>query len=199
VRTFCLIRPAIIIISVSNKATHRLRRSCCCSRSVSRWSRHRQPSNGCVQQPISWSSSGRPTQLPNGGTTANDADIRRRARFAVRSLGWVPIDELDLTAERCGRSVNRSVTELTLGRRDFNDVVGRWGDVSKLTNGALLHGFVCVFASACQCFFLGRPLVRHRGRSPCTLRFRPTSHTPHATDRRSMWNAYRTVHSHKQL
>ena len=50
-------------------------------------------------------------------------------RFAVSSLGWVPIAEEDLTPERSNKAVNKCIVDLTLGRNDFNDVVGRWGDV----------------------------------------------------------------------
>ena len=50
-------------------------------------------------------------------------------RFAVRSLGWVRIAEEDLTPERSSRAVNKCIVDLSLGRNDINDVVGRWGDV----------------------------------------------------------------------
>lgn len=49
-------------------------------------------------------------------------------RFAVRSLGWVRIAEEDLTPERSSRAVNKCIVDLSLGRNDINDVVGRWGD-----------------------------------------------------------------------
>lgn len=49
-------------------------------------------------------------------------------RFAVSSLGWVPIAEEDLTPERSNKAVNKCIVDLTLGRNDINDVVGRWGD-----------------------------------------------------------------------
>ena len=51
-------------------------------------------------------------------------------RYAVSSLGWVPIAEEDLTPERSNKAVNKCIVDLTLGRNDINDVVGRWGDVS---------------------------------------------------------------------
>ena len=51
-------------------------------------------------------------------------------RYAVSSLGWVPIAEEDLTPERSNKAVNKCIVDLTLGCNDFNDVVGRWGDVS---------------------------------------------------------------------
>lgn len=49
-------------------------------------------------------------------------------RYAVSSLGWVPIAEEDLTPERSNKAVNKCIMDLTLGRNDVNDVVGRWGD-----------------------------------------------------------------------
>lgn len=51
-------------------------------------------------------------------------------RFAVQSLGWVRIAEEDLTPERSSRAVNKCIVDLSFGRNDINDVVGRWGDVS---------------------------------------------------------------------
>ena len=54
----------------------------------------------------------------------------KAVRFSVRSLGWVRIAEEDLTPERSSRAVNKCIVDLTLGRNDINDVVGRWGDVS---------------------------------------------------------------------
>lgn len=49
-------------------------------------------------------------------------------RFSVRSLGWVEIAEEDLTPERSSKAVNRCIVDLSLGRNDLLDVVGRWGD-----------------------------------------------------------------------
>lgn len=49
-------------------------------------------------------------------------------RFCVRSLGWVEIDEEDLTPERSSKAVNKCIVDLSLGRHDILDVVGRWGD-----------------------------------------------------------------------
>lgn len=57
----------------------------------------------------------------------------RPIRFAVRSLGWVEIAEEDLTPERSSKAVNKCIVDLSLGRNDLLDVVGRWGDVSDLT------------------------------------------------------------------
>ncbi|XP_065158070.1 protein Fe65 homolog [Atheta coriaria] len=52
----------------------------------------------------------------------------RPIRFAVRSLGWVEIAEEDLTPERSSKAVNKCIVDLSLGRNDLLDVVGRWGD-----------------------------------------------------------------------
>lgn len=54
----------------------------------------------------------------------------RAVRFFVRSLGWVEIAESDLTPERSSRAVNKCIVDLSLGRNDLLDQVGRWGDVS---------------------------------------------------------------------
>jgi len=58
-------------------------------------------------------------------------------RFAVRSLGWVPIAEDQLTQESSSRAVNQCIVKLSSGLRDVNDVVGRWGDVSNKSIGVL--------------------------------------------------------------
>lgn len=66
-------------------------------------------------------------------------------RFAVRSLGWVEMTEDELAAEHSGTAVNRCIVGLSVGKHDRNDVVGRWGDVSRPTSarrphaGALLY------------------------------------------------------------
>ena len=52
-------------------------------------------------------------------------------RFAVRSLGWVEIAEEDLTPERSSKAVNKCILDLSFGKNDLLDVVGRWGDVRK--------------------------------------------------------------------
>lgn len=56
------------------------------------------------------------------------SDTERPIRFAVRSLGWVEIAEEDLTPERSSKAVNKCIVDLSLGRNDLLDVVGRWGD-----------------------------------------------------------------------
>jgi len=55
-------------------------------------------------------------------------DRSKAIRFSVRSLGWVEIAEEDLTPERSSKAVNRCIVDLSLGRNDLLDVVGRWGD-----------------------------------------------------------------------
>lgn len=47
----------------------------------------------------------------------------------MRSLGWVEISEEDLTPERSSKAVNKCIVDLSLGKNDLLDVVGRWGDV----------------------------------------------------------------------
>lgn len=65
-------------------------------------------------------------------------------RFAVRSLGWVEICEDDLTPERSSKAVNKCIVDLSLGRNDFIDNVGRWGDVSANTEIPLLNCYINV-------------------------------------------------------
>uniref|UniRef100_A0A2A4JPS2 PID domain-containing protein n=1 Tax=Heliothis virescens TaxID=7102 RepID=A0A2A4JPS2_HELVI len=57
-----------------------------------------------------------------------EPDNGRAVRFFVRSLGWVEISESDLTPERSSRAVNKCIVDLSLGRNDLLDQVGRWGD-----------------------------------------------------------------------
>lgn len=52
-----------------------------------------------------------------------------KVRFYVRSLGWVCINEDDLTPEKSSRAVNKCINELSRGVKDFNDVIARWGEV----------------------------------------------------------------------
>ncbi|KAJ8938632.1 hypothetical protein NQ318_015931 [Aromia moschata] len=59
----------------------------------------------------------------------SDQEVKERPiRFAVRSLGWVEISEEDLTPERSSKAVNKCIVDLSLGKNDLLDVVGRWGD-----------------------------------------------------------------------
>lgn len=53
-------------------------------------------------------------------------------RFYVHSLGWVRIDESDLTPERSSRAVNKCINDLSRGVNDFNDAVARWGEGKEL-------------------------------------------------------------------
>ncbi|XP_052122589.1 protein Fe65 homolog isoform X2 [Frankliniella occidentalis] len=63
------------------------------------------------------------------GNSLDAGDAKERPiRFAVRSLGWVEIAEADLTPERSSKAVNKCIVDLSLGRNDLLDVVGRWGD-----------------------------------------------------------------------
>ncbi|KAG8190962.1 hypothetical protein JTE90_010825 [Oedothorax gibbosus] len=61
------------------------------------------------------------------GSCSLTAD-KRPIRFAVRSLGWVEIAEENLTPERSSKAVNKCIVDLSMGRNDILDVVGRWGD-----------------------------------------------------------------------
>jgi len=61
-----------------------------------------------------------------------ESSSEKPVRYAVSSLGWVPIAEDDLTPERSNKAVNKCIMDLTLGRNDINDAVGRWGDVSNI-------------------------------------------------------------------
>lgn len=72
-------------------------------------------------------------------------------RFAVRSLGWVPIAEEDLSQEKSSRAVNKCIVDLSSGKRDINDVVGRWGDVSTLP---YIRLYVCVCLCLCVCMWI---------------------------------------------
>ncbi|XP_064610225.1 protein Fe65 homolog isoform X6 [Liolophura sinensis] len=65
---------------------------------------------------------------PEPTEKVEEAPGEKPIRFAVRSLGWVRIDEDDLTPERSSKAVNKCIVDLSLGRNDINDVVGRWGD-----------------------------------------------------------------------
>ncbi|XP_065576742.1 protein Fe65 homolog isoform X2 [Artemia franciscana] len=49
-------------------------------------------------------------------------------RFAVRSLGWMEISEEELTPEKSSKAVNRCIVDLSLGKNELLDAVGRWGE-----------------------------------------------------------------------
>lgn len=79
-------------------------------------------------QNMSSSQSTVPKVEPNLTEKKEEEKKEKAVRFSVRSLGWVRIAEEDLTPERSSRAVNKCIVDLTLGRNDINDVVGRWGD-----------------------------------------------------------------------
>lgn len=58
------------------------------------------------------------------------SEVDKPIRFSVRSLGWVEIAEEDLTPERSSKAVNKCILDLSFGKNDLLDVIGRWGDVS---------------------------------------------------------------------
>lgn len=64
---------------------------------------------------------------------------KKPIRFAVRSMGWVEIAEEDLTSERSSKAVNKCIVDLSLGRNDILDVVGRWGDTCGMWQGKDLY------------------------------------------------------------
>lgn len=77
----------------------------------------------------------------------------------MRSLGWVEIAEDDLTPERSSKAVNRCIVDLSLGRNDLLDVVGRWGDVSWLILFLLLLSFCFIPTSSisfCYRYFVNQ-------------------------------------------
>ena len=55
--------------------------------------------------------------------------VKFNRRFYVRTLGWVKINEQDLTAEKSSKAVNKCIHDLSHGFKDYNDVVARWGEV----------------------------------------------------------------------
>jgi hypothetical protein len=61
-------------------------------------------------------------------SSSNDL-IKFNRRFYVRTLGWVKINEQDLTAEKSSKAVNKCIHDLSHGFKDYNDVVARWGEV----------------------------------------------------------------------
>jgi hypothetical protein len=60
-------------------------------------------------------------------TSSLENSKSKLTRFYVRSLGWVKIDESDLTPERSSKAVNKCINDLSRGIKDINDVVARWG------------------------------------------------------------------------
>jgi hypothetical protein len=72
----------------------------------------------------------------------------------------VEIAEEDLTPERSSKAVNKCIVDLSFGRFDLLDVVGRWGDVSVLVfriTLAIMFGIfmnLCVMTFSFPSFFL---------------------------------------------
>lgn len=62
------------------------------------------------------------------GDSRGTPSSEQAVRYAVRSLGWVQVAEEDLTPERSSKAVNRCIVDLSLGRNNTIDAVGRWGD-----------------------------------------------------------------------
>ena len=82
-------------------------------------------------------------------------------RFAVRSLGWVRIAEEDLTPERSSKAVNKCIVDLSLGRNDINDAVGRWGDVSSCF--VFANDAVGRWGDVSSCFVFAKFINLYRG------------------------------------
>ncbi|XP_055338042.1 protein Fe65 homolog isoform X2 [Paramacrobiotus metropolitanus] len=72
-----------------------------------------------LQEPTDWPASSSPNQ-------SESRDEPKR--FSVRSLGWTEIDEESLTPEKSSRAVNKCILDLSAGRNDTLDSIGRWGD-----------------------------------------------------------------------
>jgi hypothetical protein len=62
----------------------------------------------------------------------------------------VEIAEEDLTPERSSKAVNKCIVDLSYGRFDLLDVVGRWGDVSIV----ILWDMLCIRAVIWDCIFI---------------------------------------------
>jgi hypothetical protein len=75
------------------------------------------------------------------------SETEKPIRFAVRSLGWVEIAEEDLTPERSSKAVNKCILDLSFGKNDLLDVVGRWGDVS-FAHSKVLQFFLSLYETA---------------------------------------------------
>lgn len=80
-----------------------------------------------------------PQQQPE--QVAESVEPTAPLRFYVRSLGWVKINEHDLTPEKSSKAVNKCINDLSRGTKDFNDVVARWGDVT-FDSFIFLHFFL---------------------------------------------------------
>ncbi|KAG5672777.1 hypothetical protein PVAND_002871 [Polypedilum vanderplanki] len=95
--------------------------------------------NSNSQAAVARSTSSHTLDLEQENKKRKDLEYKRRSyplksetdkpiRFAVRSLGWVEIAEEDLTPERSSKAVNKCILDLSFGKNDLLDVVGRWGD-----------------------------------------------------------------------
>jgi len=120
-------------------------------------------------------------------TMSRDADTLRhqalavtsprplRHSFSVRSLGWTSVDlnnsvrsNGDDDFDRCSvRSrVNKSISQLSLGRHDMSDAVGRWGDVrttyctTVCTTVCTMYCSVGLIYEFLKSFFSGKMLGR---------------------------------------
>jgi len=65
----------------------------------------------------------------------------------------VEIAEEDLTPERSSKAVNKCIVDLSFGRFDLLDVVGRWGDVSILLFPVTLIIMFGIFVNLCDVTF----------------------------------------------
>lgn len=63
------------------------------------------------------------------------------------------IAEEDLTPERSSKAVNKCIVDLSFGRFDLLDVVGRWGDVSVLVFHITLAIMFGIFMNLCDVTF----------------------------------------------
>jgi amyloid beta A4 precursor protein-binding family B member 2 len=83
------------------------------------------------------SSSPRPTKTNSSYRSSRESTqcIDNRIalqRFYVRSLGWLQINEEDLTAERSSKAVNKCINDLSGRKKGLNDAVAGWGEVNQL-------------------------------------------------------------------
>ena len=63
------------------------------------------------------------------------------------------IAEEDLTPERSSKAVNKCIVDLSFGRFDLLDVVGKWGDVSILLFPVTLVIMFGIFVNLCDVTF----------------------------------------------
>ncbi|XP_070552997.1 amyloid beta precursor protein binding family B member 2-like isoform X2 [Ptychodera flava] len=65
--------------------------------------------------------SGKPHQSPSHAG-------RKSIRFHVRSLGWVEMDEVDLSPGKSSVAVNNCIRQLSYRKNDIRDTAGIWGE-----------------------------------------------------------------------